>query len=116
MIELPPAQLRVAEAIRGGASTAEEMSAATGMGAVRIANVLRALGDTLEVPRAAGRGGRLCDVAAVVEAVRAEPGFALRLIGLGIYHYRPGDHDFTPTEPPGIAWPNYGEHELRFRA
>lgn len=114
MIELTQSQFRVATAIRDGASTIEEISAATGMGNVRLGNVLRALGDVLLVERAAASRGRGRNVAGVIVAVSKAEGFALRAPAeRSPYETRRGDRDFIPREPPGIVWPYYGGvHDL----
>lgn len=116
MIELPPSHLRLALAIRAGATTVDKMSEASAMGRVRLMNVLRFLGDTLGVARASGRGGKLCDVDGVVVAVRAAPGFVLRDDPRGPYQPRGADDETMFVEPHGISWPDYGEHNLRFPA
>ena len=78
MIELTQSQLRVATAIRDGASTIEEICAAVGIGPERAKRVLAQLGDTLKVPRVTRH--RDCGRPAVIAAVRAADGFTLRPI------------------------------------
>ena len=114
MIALPPSHVRVADAIRAGASSGAEIAAATGSSRGRISNVLRFVGDALGVPRAAHRGGRGIDVAAVVAAVRAAEGFSARPL---VYSARTmdGDDRMPARVSPGLPWPDYGRHNLVFR-
>lgn len=114
MIELPPSFLKIAEIVRAGATTPREIAAEAHLSEVRVRNVLRDIGDMLGVDRCVRVGHtRGCDTNNVLDAVRRAEGFVARV--------RERDsrnklgRDDLPREQPGVQWPNYAPHELRFR-
>ena len=110
MIELTHSQLRVATAIRDGASTIEEICAAVGIGPERAKRVLLQIGDVLGIERVSTH--RDCDRPAVVSAVRAAEGFTTRPVVTGISHNVLGRESATLRAP--AEWPAYcgGVHDL----
>lgn len=117
MIELSPAQMRIAKAIRGGASTIEEICAATGGGDRRVKRTLGTIGDALGIARI-GKLRRDCDRTRVVAAVRVAEGlqvkrrapYGKRSAPAGII---PFWRDSMPRPAPS-EWPAYygGAHDL----
>ena len=110
MIELTQSQLRVATAIRDGASTIEEICAAVGICPERAKRVLAQLGDTLKVPRVTRH--KDCDRPAVVAAVRAAEGFTMRPVVTGVSQNVLGREPLSLRAP--AEWPAYygGVHDL----
>lgn len=106
VIEVSPSELRVVNAVRAGASTAEEIAAVIGTTRDRAMRLLGLIGDALGVRR--NRRHRGCDVAEVVDAVRRAGKFSERMAKHVDAHASSRCTDADLREPPGIEWPYYG--------